>query len=266
MENRVNICGICFDNVIMDEALGLMEKKIAADPSLKVKSSQLLVANQDIINKIKKDGSFSLDRLNDSFLIVPDGESIILAGKILGTPLKERVAGPDLMERFMRISAVKDYKNFFFGSTQTGLMNLTANLQNKFPGLSITGSYSPPFVKEFPPDENDRIIDMINSSGTDVLWVSLGCPKQEKWIMNNASRINVPVIAGIGAAFDFHSGNLKRAPRWIRKIKMEWFFRFLQEPLRLFDRYFIGGVSFMRKVMRQKSSAGQRHKNGGDRS
>ena len=167
------------------------------------------------------------------------------------------------MDRFLGISQKNKYRNFFFGSTSEVLEKLSVNLMNKFPGLIITGKYSPPFVKEFSAEENDKIINMINSSHTDVLWVSLGCPKQEKWIMNNADKLNIPVVAGIGAAFDFHSGNLSRAPMWVQKIKMEWFYRFCQEPTRLFERYFIGGFSFLFSVLSQKIKSGQRKRHEG---
>src|SRR5512138_769045 len=142
MENkRIDVCGIEFDNVDMKEALERIKRRIVKKDGA---SSQVLVANQDIINRIKKDKSISKKLLNRSFLTVPDGESIILAGKILGTPFKERVPGPDLMAGFLQISNEAGYKNFFFGSTGENLKRLTASLLEKFPDLKITGTYSPP--------------------------------------------------------------------------------------------------------------------------
>jgi N-acetylglucosaminyldiphosphoundecaprenol N-acetyl-beta-D-mannosaminyltransferase len=259
-KRRINVCGIEFDDVDMNEALDRMAQRIKDND--RSATSQLLVANQDIINKIRKDSEISIDLLNRSFLTIPDGESIIIAGKILGTPLKRRVPGPDLMENFLRISNDSGYKNFFFGSTGDNLSKLIHKLKVKFPDLKISGSYAPPFASKFNDEENMTIINMINTSDSDVVWVSLGCPKQEKWIMSNADKLTAPIVAGVGAAFDFHSGNLKRAPLWIQKIKMEWLHRFLHEPLRLFDRYFFGGILFFMMVFKQKLSAGQRIEKG----
>jgi N-acetylglucosaminyldiphosphoundecaprenol N-acetyl-beta-D-mannosaminyltransferase len=250
--DRVDICGIKFDNVTIDEAVGIIEKKISGKLPLEGCTSQLLVANQDIINRIKKDKSIPVENLNRSFLIIPDGVSIIMAAKMLGTPLKERVAGPDVMEKFMEVSNSKGYRNFFFGSKDCVVKGMSDNFKKKYKNLVITGVYSPPFTKKFSDGQNNDIIEKLNSSKSDIIWVSLGCPKQEKWILDNLESLDAPVLAGIGAAFDFHSGNLKRAPLWIRKIRMEWFYRFLQEPFRLWQRYFLGGLLFFSKVLMHK--------------
>ena len=126
-------------------------------------------------------------------------------------------------------------------------------LLKKYPKLKISGIYSPPFGK-FSEQENKKIIGMINKSKTDVLWVSFGCPKQEKWILENKEKLNVSISAGIGAAFDFLSGRVKRAPKIIQRLKLEWFYRFLHEPYRLFERYFIGGFKFAKIIIKQKYS------------
>jgi N-acetylglucosaminyldiphosphoundecaprenol N-acetyl-beta-D-mannosaminyltransferase len=249
---KINIGGLFFDNVNMSEAINLMEKRINEYKGRE--SSLLCVANQDIINKVKIIRDLTFKRINEgSFLIIPDGNSIVYASKLLGTPLKERVAGPDLMERFIEVAANKGYRNFFLGAKEGVAWKMGESFLKKFPNLKISGIYSPPFG-DFSKNENEKIINMVNKSKSDILWVSFGCPKQETWILNYKEKLNVPISAGIGAAFDFLSGRVKRAPKIIQKLKLEWFYRFLQEPFRLWERYFIGGFRFIKIIIQQKYS------------
>jgi len=248
---KVNVGGILFDNIAMNDAILKMEDKIN---KYKGKgSSLLLVANQDIINKVRDLDNLSIDSLNRSFLIVPDGYSIVYASKYLGCPLKERIAGPDLMYNFMKISNDKSYSHFFLGAEEGVAERMLLNFKKEFPDIKIAGYYSPPFG-DFTVSENDKMLKMINDAKPDVLWVSFGCPKQEKWIIDNLDALNVPISAGVGAAFNFHSGKIKRAPKIVQKMRLEWFYRFLQEPGRLWKRYFIGGINFAKIILKQKKS------------
>ncbi|HOV13044.1 MAG TPA: WecB/TagA/CpsF family glycosyltransferase [Spirochaetota bacterium] len=249
--DRVNVGGLMFHNLDMEECLFEIQKKIK-DFKENTQSEFILVANQDILNQITKISSLKIDELNRSFLVIPDGYSIIYAAKYLKTPLKERVTGPDLMFKFMEISNEKGYKNYFLGAKEGVASLMAENFLKKFSNLKISGIYSPPFCDKFTNDENNKIINMINESESDVLWVSFGCPKQEIWILENLNKLRVPVIAGVGAAFDFHSGNVKRAPKFIQKLRLEWFYRILQEPKRLWKRYFFGGIDFFKLITHQK--------------
>ncbi|MCH5150581.1 MAG: WecB/TagA/CpsF family glycosyltransferase [Spirochaetales bacterium] len=249
---RINVGGLLFDNVNMREALMQVQEKIEHSQLCTEESSLLMAANQDIFNHVGKYKNLSLDRLNRAFLIIPDGYSIILGAKYLGTPLKERVAGPDLMNEFMVVSAQKGYRNFFLGAAEGVAAKMAENFLAKYPDLQISGVYSPPFG-DFSEEEKSKIKNMINESNSDVLWVSFGCPKQEWWILEHEAELNVPVIAGIGAAFDFHSGNKKRAPLFLQKLKLEWLFRLLQEPARLWKRYFVGAKTYLGLLRKQKS-------------
>ena len=254
MRNRVNVGGVLFDNVNMSEAVFVMEKKIK---EYNGRGTELLcVANQDSIRRIPEVDGLDHNEINQSFLIIPDGFSIVVASKLLGSPLKERVTGPDLMKKFIEISANKGYKNFFLGAKDGIAFKMVNLFKDKYPSLKVAGIYSPPFG-EFSKDENEKIINMINESKADILWVSFGCPKQEKWIIENKDKINVPISAGVGAAFDFHSGNKKRAPLFMQKIGLEWFYRFLQEPLRMWNRYFVGGIKFISIILKQKKEQKQ---------
>jgi N-acetylglucosaminyldiphosphoundecaprenol N-acetyl-beta-D-mannosaminyltransferase len=250
MKNKINIGGLLFDNLNMNEAIAAIEKKIKKHK--KEKSFSIALANQDILNRIKDVSGLNAESMNNNFsLILPDGFSIVAASKLLGTPLKERVAGPDLMKKMIEVSAKKGYKNFFLGAKDEVSISLCLSFSKKYPDLKIAGRYSPPFG-EFSKSENEKIISMVNKSHADILWVSFGCPKQEKWILEHLEKINIPVTFGIGAAFDFLSGNVKRAPLILQKLNLEWFYRLLQEPARLWKRYFNGGINFLRVIFKQK--------------
>ncbi len=155
------------------------------------------------------------------------------------------------MEKFIEVSSKKGYKNFFLGAKEGVAQKMVEKFLEKYPGLIVSEIYSPPF-KKLSDEDNKKIIEMINISKSDILWVSFGCPKQEKWILENKDRIDVPISAGIGAAFDFLSGNIKRAPKIFQKLRLEWFYRILKEPSRLWRRYFFGGFIFLKIIIKQK--------------
>lgn len=247
---RINIGGLLFDNVSMKEAIGMTLDKIRNFE----KPEFALVANQDIINKKKGIPFFSDERLNRSYLTFADGYSIVVASKILKTPIKERIAGPDFMMRFIEETQDMDISHFFLGSSENVLEKMIANFKSKFSGIKIAGYYSPPFCREFSEDENSKIINLINNSKCAILWVSFGCPKQEAWIVSNIDKLRIPVSIGVGAAFDFHSGLVKRAPLFMQNMKLEWLYRFFQDPKRLWSRYFGGGWKFAIAILKQKYS------------
>ncbi|HBD94219.1 MAG: hypothetical protein A2015_02640 [Spirochaetes bacterium GWF1_31_7] len=247
---RINIGGVLFHNVTLLEAADCVEAQIKSYDGVSG-GELLLVANQDILNKVAHYKDLSYNDLNSSFLTIPDGYSIIYGARYLGTPLKERVTGPDLMAHIIEISCVKQYTHFFLGAAEGVAEKMSENFTASYPGLVVKGFYSPPFG-DFTADEDKKIIDMINKVKPDILWVSFGCPKQEWWIARNKHDIKVPVIAGVGAAFDFHSGNKKRAPVIIQKMRLEWMYRILQEPGRLWRRYFDGGFAYIKILIQQK--------------
>lgn len=189
---------------------------------------------------------------NLASLALPDGVPIIWASRFLKKPIPGRVAGPDLFLEFSKIAAIKGYTFFFLGSSTDTLKKLEEKLKSGNPGLKIAGSYSPPYSKTFSEKENRRIIEKINSIKPDLLWVGLGAPKQDLWISENLQYIDTKIAVGIGAAFDICSGKIRRAPLWMQKIGLEWFFRFLMEPLRLFKRYFLKAAPFFPLVLIQR--------------
>ena len=161
-----------------------------------------------------------------------------------GYSLKQRVYGPDLLLDFCRETNEKAYRHFFYGGAPGVPEALAAKLKCQFPLLEVAGTYSPP-VRPLTPEEDAGIVDMINRAKADVLWVGLGCPKQECWMYEHREQLRVPVLVGVGQAFDLHAGRLKQAPAWMRGHGLEWLYRLLAEPRRLWRRYLIYNSEFV---------------------
>jgi N-acetylglucosaminyldiphosphoundecaprenol N-acetyl-beta-D-mannosaminyltransferase len=173
---------------------------------------------------------------NAAGLVTPDGMPLVWLCRLKGQPRVERVYGPDLMLALCARSQAAGYRHFFYGSSPAVLDALTARLQGRYPGLIVAGTYAPPF-RQLEPVEDQRIVEEIKRARADILWVGLSTPKQERWMAEHVERLTVPVLIGVGAAFDFHSGFKRQAPRWMQRHGLEWFFRLLSEPRRLYRRY-----------------------------
>jgi N-acetylglucosaminyldiphosphoundecaprenol N-acetyl-beta-D-mannosaminyltransferase len=170
-------------------------------------------------------------------LAVPDGQPLVWALHALGHSDPSRVYGPELMARYCERSARTGTRMYLYGGRDQGaLIKLTRNLRTRYPGLKIVGGYSPPY-REPTPQEDESIIDEINASGADVVWVGTGQPKQEKWMARMRDRLDVPMLIGVGAAFDFHAGLVPQAPQWMQNLGLEWTYRLAHEPRRLWRRY-----------------------------
>jgi N-acetylglucosaminyldiphosphoundecaprenol N-acetyl-beta-D-mannosaminyltransferase len=183
--------------------------------------------------------------LNSADLVVPDGMPLVWLGRHHGHPLERRVYGPELMQTFCRATGSK-YRHFFYGG-MPGVAALIANVLESKHGISVVGHYSPPF-RALSNQEDEEIISLINAARPDVLWVGLSTPKQERWMYEHRPRLLVPAMVGVGAAFDLNSGRSRQAPRWMREHGLEWLFRLLQEPRRLWKRYLIYGSEFACRV------------------
>lgn len=186
----------------------------------------------------------------ESDLFVPDGFSLVLLARLKGEKSVSRISGPDLMWESCNHASRLGHKLFFYGDTDETLKLLVEKCQLVFPNIDIVGYYSPPF-RLLTQEENIFVIDMINSSGADILWVGLGLPKQEEWIYANKDLLRVPVVVGVGAAFKFISGSVKRAPRWIRDNGFEWLWRLIMEPRRVWKRVILDGPHFVYCVLRE---------------
>jgi N-acetylglucosaminyldiphosphoundecaprenol N-acetyl-beta-D-mannosaminyltransferase len=191
------------------------------------------------------------DALLGSTLTVPDGMPLVWAANLLGENLPHRVYGPELMRRYTRRCAAKGHRIWLYGGRDQGsLAQLALNLRRDFPGIRIVGGYSPPF-RDLEPREEDEVVARINADKPDVLWVGTGVPRQEKWMARMRKRVEVPVMAAVGAAFDFHAGRISQAPPWMQDRGLEWTYRIAQEPRRLLPRYLYYNPAFLRRFSRQ---------------
>ena len=186
-----------------------------------------------------------------SALTVPDGMPLVWAANLLGEDLRNRVYGPELMDRYCGRCAERGHRVWLYGGRDQGsLMQLALNLRRRHPGIEIVGGYSPPF-RPLSGEEEDAIVDQINEAKPDVVWVGIGVPKQEKWMAHMRPRLEAPVLCGVGAAFDFHAGRISQAPSWMQERGLEWIYRIAQEPRRLLPRYLSYNPAFMLAFARQ---------------
>jgi len=235
----VRILGTRLARIDVEDALRVIEELITDG-----RKSQVCVTNTHSLVLMHKDKEFK-DITNSASLVVADGKPLTWISRLYGEPIPERVAGSDLVYGLGKKSSEKGYKLFFLGSNPATLGKMVENLKKMFPSLQVAGVYSPPFKKEFSGREDAKMIALINKVKPNVLFVGLGAPKQERWIWEHKDELQVPVSIGVGAAFDFVAGTVKRAPKWMQKCGLEWLFRLCQEPRRLWRRYLIGNPVFL---------------------
>lgn len=235
------------EDIIIDRLLEFMYRKD--------KQRVITCANPHSIILARKD-QVLYNSLNESDFCLPDGTGVVLASKILNGDIKRRICGPDFFEKLNNISnnMKEEVKYFFLGSTEETLKMIKQKMNILYPNIKVVGIYSPPFGA-WPAEINNQIIAMINNSSANVLWVGLGSPKQEKWIYENISKLNVNVVAAIGAAFDFFAQTKRRTPRILGDLGLEWFFRFLMEPVRLWKRNIISMPTFVYLVFKERCFA-----------
>ncbi len=178
-----------------------------------------------------------------SDMTVPDGAPIVWMLRLQGYSSQERINGPDFMWRYLALAESKQEPVYFYGSAPHNLAELIAKVRQAFPNINIVGSYSPPF-RALTLDEDEDIINNINASGAKTLWVSLGCPKQEAWMAAHRGQIQA-VMLGVGAAFNYHSGQIKRPPLWMQRYGLEWWGRLWTNPLLLWRRYLVTNLLFL---------------------
>jgi N-acetylglucosaminyldiphosphoundecaprenol N-acetyl-beta-D-mannosaminyltransferase len=222
--------GVVFDHVTTQQALDRIEDMVASR-----RPHYVVTANVDFVVQARRD--VELQRiLLAADLVLCDGTPLVWASRLLGNPLPERVAGADLVPRLVQQAAQKGYRVFFLGGAPGIAAAAARKLQTQFPSLHMAGYYSPPFRALLEMDR-EEIAGRIRATKPDLLFVSFGCPKAEKWIAMHYRFLGVPVVMGVGATIDFLAGHRKRAPRWMQRGGMEWIYRLLQEPRRLFRRY-----------------------------
>ena len=175
--------------------------------------------------------------INESYLAIPDGKPLEVVGKLKGNKNISRLFGPTVMEKFIDWGRKEGISHFFIGSSEESLQKLCIAIESKFPGTKISGVIAPPFkpVHEW---DNEAFIRTINDAKPDFIWVGLGAPKQERWMYDHSRKIDTGLLFGIGAGFDYLAGNTKHAPNWMKNASLEWLYRLIQEPRRLWKRYF----------------------------
>jgi len=241
----VVLLGVPFHDVTMEETLQHIDEMVAEG-----RTRYLATANLDFAAQASKD--VELQRiLLEAHLVLCDGTPLIWASRWLKAPIRERVAGSDLMPVLTAHCAKQGYRMFLLGATDQTLELASAKMRADHPDLKIVGTYAPPIAKLLDFD-NEDILGRIHAAKPDVLIVCFGCPKQEKWIYMNQPKLGVPVSVGLGATLDFVAGNFKRAPVWMRRTGLEWVFRLGQEPRRLFNRYLFDLLFFVTSLRRQR--------------
>lgn len=180
---------------------------------------------------------------NGGIMAIPDGGPLSSVGRKRGYKDMRRTTGPSYMGEILKISAEKGYRHYFYGSTDETLEKLYQVLRHDYPEVQIAGMYSPPF-RPLTKEEDEAIVERINEVRPDFLWVGLGAPKQEIWMAQHQGRVKGFMI-GVGAGFDYFAGNISRAPEWMQKHNLEWLYRLVQDPKRLFSRYFHTNLKFI---------------------
>ena len=233
------VLGLRFDALQIPGVVARMEEWIAK----RAHAHYIAVSNVHVLMEARHSISFR-KVLDGADLCVPDGMPLVWVGRLRGHKLKHRVYGPDLLLSFCRETQAKGYRHYFYGGAPGIPEALVGKLREQFPNLEIAGTYSPPF-RVLTPEEDACAVDMINRTNADVLWVGLGCPKQEIWMHEHREQLRVPVLVGVGQAFDIHAGRLRQAPVWMREHGLEWLFRLASEPSRLWRRYLVYNSEFV---------------------
>jgi N-acetylglucosaminyldiphosphoundecaprenol N-acetyl-beta-D-mannosaminyltransferase len=187
---------------------------------------------------------------NNAAMALPDGAPLSGYCRLKGIRRAKRVTGPDLMGEIFKVSSAKGYRHFFYGSKQKTLEDMKKRVLELYPDLNIVGMYSPPF-RDLTKDEDEEIVRMINDAKPDFVWIGLGAPKQEIWMARHKGIIE-GVMIGVGAGFDYYAGNIKRAPWLMQVLYLEWLYRLMQDPRRLWKRYVTTNVKFVQLIITQQ--------------
>ena len=240
--NKIHILNTSIHDLSMQETLQIVDSTIS-------KGEQLhhVVVNAGKIVAMQKDLQLR-QSVNKSDLINADGQAVVWASKVLGKPLKERVAGIDLMVNLVQLAHQKNYKIFFFGAKEEVVKKVVETYTNKYSPNIIAGYRNGYFKKE----EEQSIAKQIVESGANILFVAISSPTKENFLFENKTLLQkVNFVMGVGGSFDVVAGKVKRAPLWMQKIGLEWFYRFAQEPKRMWKRYLVGNSKFIGLVLKE---------------
>lgn len=243
-EPYFNILGVHIAATDMEGALGYIRENIE-----QLSGNYICVSNVHTTIMSYEDKTYCSIQ-NHAAMALPDGRPLSIYARSHGCQTMERVTGPDLMCEFLESENGRGLKHFFYGGTEKTLEDLINKVQERNPHAEIAGWYSPPF-RTLTEEEDREVVKKINEAEADIVWVGLGAPKQEIWMANHKDQVKGLMI-GVGAAFDYYAGNIKRAPLFLQKTGLEWMFRLLQDPKRLWKRYFVTNTKFIWLIIVKK--------------
>lgn len=244
MRHRVSLLNTRIDKVDLDDAVAQIDRFVRDGVP-----HQVVTVNVDFLRLGEEDPTFR-DLINTSDLVVADGMPLVWGSRMLGDALPERVTGVDLLSACARLSAEKGYSIFLLGATP-GVAEEAANvLRGKYPGVRIAATYAPP-MGPFSEAEEEKMVRLVQEVQPDMLFVAFGAPKQDRWIRRHMHQLHVPVCMGVGGSFDFLAGRTHRAPSWMQDRGLEWLYRVIQEPRRLWKRYFVEDMPIFLRMMAQ---------------
>ena len=228
--DRGNVLGVDVSAITMDDAIATLESWIE-------EGRREYVCVTGVHGVIECRGDPSLRRIhNEAGMVTPDGVPLVYFMHLIGKKRTQRVYGPDLMREMSAVSARRGYRHFYYGGDVGVAEKLKETLVRTLPGLQVAGTFCPPF-RPVTTEEDQAVVDMINAAKPHIVWVGLSTPKQERWMAAHLGRLDVPVMIGVGAAFDFLAGTKRQAPKWMQRHALEWLFRLGSEPRRLWRRY-----------------------------
>jgi len=243
---KVDIGGVRISNIALEEVIDEFRLIIKEKKKVRVcvtpVNCVVWASNNPNLRNIYNSADFTLC----------DGVPLIWASRFLGEPLKGRVTGLDLLPKFIETCHTEAFSIFLLGAKDGVGEFLKQKLEKEFPGIKVVGIYSPPFAEKFSKEENEKMMQLINNVKPDVLWVSLTAPKQDYWIYENIDFLDVHIAIGVGGAFEVTAGLIDRAPKFMQKNGLEWLYRFVKEPRRLFKRYFVEAPMFIPIIIKQK--------------
>lgn len=241
---RVNILGVGISAITMQQAVNQVTRWIDSRTCRYVSVCTVHTVMECRRNERMRDA------VNAASLATPDGMPLVWLSRRQSHQPVDRVYGPDLMLALCQLSVERGYSHYFYGGAAGVPELLVEKLQHHFPGLKVAGTCSPPF-RPLTATEEAQIIGQINQAAPDIIWVGLGTPKQDLWMAAHRHQLTAPVLIGVGAAFDFHTGRIPQAPRWMQQSGLEWLFRLWQEPRRLWYRYLVYNPLFIALVLAQ---------------
>jgi N-acetylglucosaminyldiphosphoundecaprenol N-acetyl-beta-D-mannosaminyltransferase len=242
--NAVNVLGVAVSPINMGIALELITKAVVSK-----QKGYVCVTGVHGISEAQSNPEFR-QILNHAFLCTPDGMPLVWVGRCQGQKQMDRVYGPDLMLAVMELSEKTGWRHFFYGGGNGTARLLRSKMQERFPTLQIVGACEPPF-RPLNPDEHKKLQEELRLARPDIMWIGLSTPKQERFMAQNLHQLDVTLMVGVGAAFDFHAGKVRQAPKWMQRSGLEWFFRLCCEPRRLWKRYFKNNPLFMARIFCQ---------------